>query len=119
MAAVVTPPLETGWLPDTPVGDNLLRQFVHRGLSHWFRRGFRGYCGGCALGLGQFLFRLGQFRQTPGGACGQAQAMAAGVGRNLEGGGRQISAHWTVLTGGYMRRAGPIAKTRHRMSSRR
>lgn len=29
MAAVASPQLETGWLPTTPVEDNLLRQFVH------------------------------------------------------------------------------------------
>lgn len=34
MTTAATRPLETGWLPDTPVGDTLLRRFVHNQAAH-------------------------------------------------------------------------------------
>lgn len=34
MAAVMERPIETGWLADTPVGDTVLRRFVHNQADH-------------------------------------------------------------------------------------
>jgi hypothetical protein len=34
MAADMERPMETGWLADTPVGDTLLRRFVHNQADH-------------------------------------------------------------------------------------